>query len=174
MKTGLALLFTLIFSGYIYANDTINTAFDAYEAKNYQEAFKLFKKVEQKDHNSVVQFALGVMYTNGQGVRQDDKEAVKWYRKSAEQGDADAQYNLGVRYDSGQGVRQDYKEAVKWYRKSAEQGDADAQSNLGVRYAKGQGMRQDKRMAKDWFGKSCDNGLQTGCDSYRVLNEAGY
>jgi len=58
---------------------------------------------------------------------QEDKEAVKWYTKSAEQGLAQAQFNLGVRYDNGQGVPQDYKEAVKWYRKAAEQGDAKAQ-----------------------------------------------
>ena len=75
------------------------------------------------------------MYLHGQGVRQDYAQAVKWYRKAAEQGFAEAQYNLGVRYDQGQGVPQDYAEAVKWYRKAAEQGDAEAQLNLGVMYA---------------------------------------
>ena len=38
------------------------------------------------------------MHSKGQGVPQDYKEAVKWYRLSAEQGDAQAQYNLGVMY----------------------------------------------------------------------------
>ena len=28
------------------------------------------------------------MYYNGQGVTQDDSEAVRWLRKAAEQGDA--------------------------------------------------------------------------------------
>ena len=59
---------------------------------------------------------------------------MKWYRKSAEQGIADAQFNLGVMYDEGRGVTQDYNEAVKWYRKSAEQGLRDAQFNLGLMY----------------------------------------
>lgn len=36
------------------------------------------------------------MYRDGRGVLQSDTEAVKWYRKAAEQGDADAQNNLGV------------------------------------------------------------------------------
>ena len=35
------------------------------------------------------------MYRNGQGVTQDNAEAVKWYRKAAEQGYAAAQFNLG-------------------------------------------------------------------------------
>ena len=66
------------------------------------------------------------MYFIGQGVSQDYKESVKWYRLSAEQGDAEAQFNLGLMYSEGQGVPQDDKEAVKWYRLAAEQGDADA------------------------------------------------
>ena len=65
------------------------------------------------------------MYEQGHGVPQDYAEAVKWYRKAADQGDAFAQYNLGVMYDNGEGVPQDQAEAVKWYRKAAEQGDAE-------------------------------------------------
>jgi len=61
------------------------------------------------------------MYENGQGVVQDDKQAVKWYRLAAEQGDAKAQTNLGWMYYKGKGVSQDDKQAVKWYRLAAEQ-----------------------------------------------------
>ena len=32
------------------------------------------------------------------GVPEDDAEAVKWFRKAADQGDAHAQYNVGVMY----------------------------------------------------------------------------
>ena len=35
------------------------------------------------------------MYANGQGLTQDNAEAVKWYRLAANQGYADAQVNLG-------------------------------------------------------------------------------
>jgi len=34
-----------------------------------------------------------MMYDKGQGVPQDYAEALKWYRKAAEQGFAEAQYN---------------------------------------------------------------------------------
>ena len=67
------------------------------------------------------------MYDKGEGVEQDHEEAVKWYRKAADQGDADAQFNLGVMYYNGEGVPEDDKEAVKWWRKAAEQGHAEAQ-----------------------------------------------
>ena len=49
---------------------------------------------------------------------QDYAEAVKWWRKSAEQGNARAQYCLGIAYRDGVGVPQDYAEAVMWWRKS--------------------------------------------------------
>ena len=74
---------------------------------------------------------------------EDDKEAVKWYRKAAEQGFVYAQFNLGMMYRKGEGVLEDDKEAVKWYRKAAEQGFATAQRQLGILYALGQGVLED-------------------------------
>ena len=49
------------------------------------------------------------MYDKGEGVPQDYKEATKWYRLAAEQGDASAQTKLGYMYDHGQGVLLLYK-----------------------------------------------------------------
>jgi TPR repeat protein len=51
----------------------------------------------------------------GQGVAQDYAEAVKWYRKAAEQHLAWAQFNLGLCYAKSDGVKQDYVEAYAWY-----------------------------------------------------------
>ena len=50
------------------------------------------------------QYAVGVMYTKGKGVRQDYAEAAKWFRKAAAQGHAKAQTNLGNMYDKGKGL----------------------------------------------------------------------
>ena len=57
-------------------------------------------------------------------MKLDHAEAVRWIRKAAKQGPADAQYNLGGMYANGQGVNLDHAEAVRWYRKAAEQGHA--------------------------------------------------
>ena len=81
-----------------------------------------------------------------------------------------AQFSLGCMYDTGEGVRQDYRKAREWYTKAAVQGHASAQFYLGLIYAKGQGVRQNKALAREWFGKACENGLQQGCDGYRLLN----
>jgi TPR repeat protein len=50
------------------------------------------------------QFNLGRRYAVGEGVVQDHAEAVKWYRKAAEQGYPAAQNDLGWMYQNGRGV----------------------------------------------------------------------
>jgi len=83
---------------------------------------------------------------------------VAWYRKAAEQGDADAQNNLGFMYKNGYGVAQEYAQAVAGYRKAAEQGHAGAQINLRVKYDNGQGVAQDYRQAVAWYRKAAEQG----------------
>jgi len=56
---------------------------------------KLFRQAADKG-NAQAQYNLGIMYKNGQGVKRDDKEAVKWFQRAADQGHAKAQSNLGV------------------------------------------------------------------------------
>ena len=141
----------------------------ASEQRDYQTTFKLYLHLAEQGVASA-QFNLGLMYYKGLGVKQDNVEAVKWFRKAAKQGEASAQFSLGAMYYKGQGVKQDDVEAVKWYRKAAKQGEASAQLNLGVHYYQGHGVRQDKGQAKEWFGKACDNGEQKGCEYYGKLN----
>ena len=47
------------------------------------------------------QYFLGIKYDTGEGVPENDAEAVKWYRKAADQGYVNAQYNLALIYDFG-------------------------------------------------------------------------
>src|SRR6516162_3219738 len=69
---------------------------------------------------SPAQYDLGLCYYNGQGVRKDYGEALKWFHKAAEQNFAPAQFILGTCSDKGEGVPKDNVEAVKFYRKAAE------------------------------------------------------
>jgi TPR repeat protein len=41
------------------------------------------------------QYNLGVIYGDGIGIARDDREAARWYRLAATQGDVAAQLNLG-------------------------------------------------------------------------------
>ena len=76
------------------------------------------------------QYNLGLCFYAGEGVAKDQVEAVKWYRKAAEQNYAKAQYNLGVCFYNGNGVAKDWVEAYRWLLLAARQGDEDAKKNL--------------------------------------------
>ena len=104
--------------------------FEASTRGDYQTAFKLWLSLAEQG-NASAQFNLGNMYANGQGVKQDDFEAVKWFRQAAEQGYTDAQFNLGVMYAKGQGVRQDKGQAKEWFGKACDNGYQDGCENYG-------------------------------------------
>ena len=57
---------------------------------------------------------LGLRYSTGEGVKLDEREAVRWYVKAAEQGNVAAQSKLGTIYFSGRGVPQDSSQAYFW------------------------------------------------------------
>jgi len=107
---------------------------------------------------AVETWALALEKSGQPRVTKDEDEAVKGYRKAADQGDAEAQNNLGVCYATGQGVAKDAAEAVKWYRKAADQGLAAAQYNLGVCYENGQGVPKDESEAVKWYRMASDQG----------------
>ncbi len=78
------------------------------------------------------QYNLGVMYDFGEGVPQDDVEAVAWYRQAAEEGHASAQYNLGVTYYKGEAVPQDDGEAYLWANIAATYADASERDHYAA------------------------------------------
>ena len=51
-------------------------------------------RIAAQKGNTDAQYRLGEMYAEGLGVRQDDAEALRWYRMAAHQGLALAQHNL--------------------------------------------------------------------------------
>jgi hypothetical protein len=112
---------------------------------------------------------LGLMYDNGEGVPEDDAEAVRWYRLAAEQGDAFAQDNLGSMYENGAGVPEDDAEAVRWYRLAAEQGDAFAQNNLGFMYDNGEGVPEDDVLAYMWWNLAAAQGDEDAQENKDIL-----
>jgi len=111
------------------------------------------------------------MYLNGKGVAKDPAEAVKWYRKLADQpGHSSVQLTLGQLYAAGsgvaQGVAQDFAEAARWYRKAADQEDVVAATSLGDLYAEGRGVKQDDAEAARWYRRAAERGHPAG--QYRL------
>jgi hypothetical protein len=112
-----------------------------------------FQAVKKKAENGKAseQWHLAYLYEyGGAGVKQDYAEAMKWYRKAADQGEANAQVSIGWMYSNGLGVKKDDAEAFKWYLMAAEQGDSGAQQDIGNMYDNGKGIARDAEQAYFW------------------------
>jgi len=88
----------------------------------------LRKLADQGDAEA--QFMLGTLYRNGDGVLQNDEQAVEWFQRAANQGYVRALSALGSSYWAGRGVRQDYTQAYFWYQLALAEGDQNSKSLL--------------------------------------------
>jgi S1-C subfamily serine protease len=108
----------------------------------------------------VAQCAFGNCFEEGYGVPKNYPEAVKWYRRAADQKDPLGQYCLARCYESGKGFKdKDLTEAVNWYRKSAEQGYARAQFALGYYLSRGKGPTNNLVEAHKWYDLASQQGI---------------
>lgn len=94
--------------------------------------------------SSTAQFNLGVFFAKGlrlaqDGIdlKEDQKQAVKYFLQAADQKNPEALYNLAVHYEHGRGVKRNMELALSYYRQSADLGCPNAQNNLGTLYARG-------------------------------------
>lgn len=76
------------------------------------------------------QWQLGTLYHTGDGLPQNDRQAVEWFQRSANQGYAQALRALGSAYWGGRGVKQDNTEAYAWFALALAQGDQESKSLL--------------------------------------------
>ncbi len=98
----------------------------AHYAASHEKDFRVAAAKGSAD----AQYNLGLMYSRGVGVEEDDAEALKWYRMAADQGHAKAQYNLGMMYYFGKGVPQNRVVAYQWVLLSAARGESVAKDAL--------------------------------------------
>jgi hypothetical protein len=91
---------------------------------------------------------LGWQLRTGDGVPRSEAEAVQWFGKGAQQGDARSEAALGQGYMSGLGGRVDYRAAAYWYERAASKGEESALINLGALYENGWGVPRDPQRAR--------------------------
>ena len=100
------------------------------------------------------------MYHEGKGVPQDSAEAVRWYRKAAEQGGAlrqAGQFALGYMYLIGEGVPQDPVLTHKWFNLAAAAGGksdfgtgASFLRDLVAKHLTAAQLAEAQRLAREW------------------------
>lgn len=121
---------------------------------DYKLAFEYFTKSEKMNGNKWAMYMLGRMYRNGYYVEKDDKKAVEWFQKAADQMEYNAIGSLGIMYEEGRGVPRDYKKAAQLYTKALEGNLIFVAIRLGDLYAKGLGVEKDLNKAIELMTKS--------------------
>jgi TPR repeat protein len=95
------------------AGATAADGWAAFEQGNPQMALAIFTSLAEAGDASM-QVQVGQMYDFGQGVPQDDAEALNWYLRAAEAGNNKAQYQAGMLYFRSPSVPQDPVQAYRW------------------------------------------------------------
>ena len=142
----------LLGSGVVAAADS-DKGVTAFNSRDYKSAFaELMPLAKKGDGRS--QLFIGLMYDSGWGVLQNDKQAVKWYTLSAENGTSVAQDML-----TGDSIVARGKNPVKWVTLAAEQGNVVAQNMLANSYKDGmEGLLKNDKAAFKWFTLAAEQG----------------
>lgn len=136
--------------------------------ESYKKAFEYYKELAEKG-NVEAQFNLAEFYEEGWGDLPDPAEAVKWYQKAADQGDARAVwYMASYLYEKG-----DYSEALKYYKKAAEMGDKYALCCIGDMHRDGEGINEDYDVARGFYEEAAKQGDAHGFGRLGDLYESG-
>ncbi len=123
----------------------------------------------------IANFLMGVCYSEGLGgAEKDEREAIRWYRLSADRNYSMAQAYLGYCYYIGKGCIQNHLEAVKWYRLAADHGHAAAQSNLGLCYENGHGVKSSAYEAVKWYKIAATQKYSIGSYNLAYCYERGF
>lgn len=126
------LVFAVIWGGMMLAAPAladVARGFDAYDSGDYATAEANWRPLAEGG-DPTAQFLLGLLYNNGQGLAQDNREAAFWYRKAAVQGDPAAQFFLGMLFYGGGGAGQDFGTAHIWVNVAVANGDVEARETL--------------------------------------------
>lgn len=141
--------------------DPLADAIKALDAGQHKQAAQLLTPLATAG-NITAQYRLGMLYYMGQGVPEDEKQAVFYWKKAAAQGSADAMFHLGSAYLFGNQVARTVpdpdREAATWYFQAASAGHADAQYHLGLLFLAGKGLIDSRTEAARWMRKASAQG----------------
>ncbi|MGF6780654.1 SEL1-like repeat protein [Paraburkholderia sp. GAS334] len=145
----------LLTSTNIYAENSTTTSSDDFGKLSYSELLPIAEHGDPKAQNE-----LGRRFSLGKGgVSQDQKQALIWFSKSANQNNAYGQNMVGLLYLNGVSVTKDYQKALDWFRKSADQGYAEGEANYALMFQNGYGVARDYKISQDWYRKAAEKNI---------------
>jgi TPR repeat protein len=121
------------------------------------QAADLYRQAADMGHPGAMT-ALGVMYSFGRGVTQDDLHALAWQERAARAGEVRAMVRLGLIHAVGMGTPTDFATAARWFTQAGDLGDPTAMLFMFLLYEDGKGVPKDFALSLDWLKRAADNG----------------
>lgn len=120
-------------------------------------------KIKADAGDADAQVFVGMLYSMGMGVPQDDVEAAKWILKAALQGNEMAIGMMGATYEKGMGVPVDKAEALRWFTKAAGCNPKFPETRMFAEkvatwYRDGIGTDKNYDKARTWYNKAAELG----------------
>ena len=107
--------------------------------------------------DGMAQLELGHRYYDGL-PHKDDKQALFWFQKAADQHIGWGEYEAAAMYANGEGTPADSGRALALYESAAHDGIVRADADVGISYLTGDGVAKDVNQAFIWFKAGADAG----------------
>ena len=128
----------------------VESGIAAYQKGDYEGAVRYWASAAEKG-DPRAQYALGTLYSSGQGVTKDSVKAAEFFRLAADQNYTVAQIGLSALYLLGSGVPKDPERAAILLEKASALGNTEASARFGALMFNGQGVAKDERKAVELF-----------------------
>lgn len=159
------LAFVLIFSFVRHRKSSTSATVISFTSKSIEELTKM-----AEDGDADAQMELGYRYLYGFNTEENREQAMYWFVRAAEAGNAEAQRTVGFFYAlGGNETAPNYEEALRWSMAAAEQGNALACMDIGYLYEEGHGVEKSAEEAEKWYVRAVEGGCINACSSIGFL-----
>lgn len=144
-----------------------------YKAEQYGYALDLATTAAEGG-SGLAMNTLGVAYSRGDAVTQNDEQAFHWYSKAAATGFPMGQYNAAGMYLDGEHVEKNLGKAIELYTLAADSKYTSAQDALGDLYRTGEEVPKDLDRALHWYQQAILSGEDTDAMFWSARIYAGH
>ncbi len=130
----------------------------AYDAGDYETAFKLFSQLADKYDIAAIR-NVALMERDGLGTDKDPEAAERDMERAAERGLPTAESDLGVMLLDGAAGDPDPKAALPWLERAAQAGHPVAQYRLAQLYEEGAVVPRDMGVAEVLYAQAARGGV---------------
>ncbi|WP_374334542.1 tetratricopeptide repeat protein [Leeia sp.] len=149
--------------GYIYKSGGDGVEVNLEKAKYYYDLYFHAMEADFKNGNYEAGFRVALAYQFGDGVKKDEKKAVKILVTCVKHNHAKAQYHLSGLYAHGWcGLKKNQDERLLWLFNAAENNCPEALYEVGLIYCDGDDG--DKKMGMDFIKRAASLSFFPACD----------